>query len=1098
MKSLCETFWRRSLLAIACIGALLIAVGDDRLLADDVESVQFFETRIRPVLVRHCYECHSHAAAEVKGGLLLDSRDAVRIGGESGPAVVPFKPEQSLIISALRHESFEMPPGKRLDDGVVADVVKWITDGAADPRDLPPDFQTAADDAWKETLAERLEWWSLKPIAKHQPSLANNGSWANSTVDHFILAGLEAAGLKPSAQAERRTLIRRLYFVLLGLPPDPMRVETFVNDTGPDAYAKLVEQLLASPHFGEHWARHWMDVVRYADTYGYEWDVPAKGAWRYRDYLVRAFNNDVPFDQLVREQIAGDLLPEPRLDHVEGINESRIGPMFFQLGEKRHGDSSEFNGIHQEMLDNKIDALTKAFQATTVACARCHNHKIDAVAQSEYYALGGALMSSRWVSNTVDLPERNAVTLARLQQLKDDLRPYLAAKWLEESRQITSSQLAALSEANIPLEHPFHVWGQLQTVVESNGNLESRWQELKSQYANERTRRVAENLGLFQVVADFRNGIPEGWSVDGTGLQSVTPCGDFTVALTGDAIIGQVLPGGLFTYALSPKLNGALRTPWLQSFSHGLMSFEGTGGDFAAQRTVIDNAFLCEKQTYVSRNEYGWWSAPTYLPMKDRHSYMELATKTSNPNFPPRVGLGAALTEEQISDPGSWFGVTRIVLHDINHPPVDELERFTALFEGVSPTTLDAVAEKYRRWFLSAVESWSQSRSTADDVKLINWMLSKGLLTNTIDACRDPRIDEIVASYREVEAQIRIPWTVNGMADVDSGYNYHLNIRGDYDQLGGEIPRGYVRALTPRDSQFRSANSGRLELSSLIASDDNPLTARVFVNRNWSWLFGTGLVDTPNDFGRLGDTPSHPELLDDLAAQFMAEGWSTKALIRTIVLSRTFQQSGEISEAARSIDPRNRLLHHYPLRRLDAEMIRDSMLQVSGRLDPALFGPPVDPYRAAEDGQKRLFSGPIDGNGRRAIYTKVTIMEPAQLLATFNAPDPKIPTGKRDVTNTPAQSLTLLNDPFVNEQAGHWAAQIIQQAHGELESRIANMFETALGRQPTIHELDRWNSAVIEFAKLRGVENSEIMTDVLVWQDVAHAFFNLKEFLYYQ
>lgn len=372
---------------------------------DGVPHDEFFERRIRPVLVQHCYECHSAAAEVPEGGLRVDFREGLLRGGDSGAAIVAGRPEESLLIEALRYETFEMPPAGKLPADVIADFERWVRGGAPDPRDEPQSATDAAEEAWKAKLAERSRWWSLQPPREVQPPSIDDSDWIGEPVDRFIRARLDAAGLKPAPQADPETLLRRLSFVLTGLPPKPERVLQFRRAWQSDsesAIVALVDELLSSPHFGERFARHWMDVVRYTDTYGYEWDIPAKGSWEYRDYLIRAFNQDIGFDQLIREQLAGDLLPNPRINDQAGLNESLIGPMFFHLGERRHGSSLNFNGIHQEMVDSQIDAFSKAFLGMTVACARCHDHKLDAISQRDYYALAGIFMTPRWTSRSID------------------------------------------------------------------------------------------------------------------------------------------------------------------------------------------------------------------------------------------------------------------------------------------------------------------------------------------------------------------------------------------------------------------------------------------------------------------------------------------------------------------------------------------------------------------------------------------------------------------------------------------------------------------------------------------------------------------------
>jgi hypothetical protein len=345
----------------------------------DPDSVEFFEKKVRPVLVEHCYSCHSTAVKQ-RGGLLLDTRDGLRRGGDSGPALAPGKPAASLFLKVLRHtdDAPKMPPKGKLPETVIADLEAWVKMGAPDPREKAP-AQTATA-SWDEMLRTRRQWWSLQPVRPPQVPAVKDAALSKHPVDRFLLARLEQAGLQPAAAADPRTLIRRLSLVLTGLPPTPAEVERFcqsANRNPQSAIEQEVDRLLASPPFGERWARHWLDVVRFSETHGNEWNYEVHHAWRYRDYLIRAFNEDVPYDQFVREHIAGDLLP-PRWNQQEQINEALIGTAFYRFGEVNHDDCIALRQIGFDLLDNQIDTLTKAFQATTVACARCHDHKVDA------------------------------------------------------------------------------------------------------------------------------------------------------------------------------------------------------------------------------------------------------------------------------------------------------------------------------------------------------------------------------------------------------------------------------------------------------------------------------------------------------------------------------------------------------------------------------------------------------------------------------------------------------------------------------------------------------------------------------------------------
>jgi hypothetical protein len=641
----------RFLLLGACLTLLCISSATAAKIAADLADFEFFEQHIRPILIEHCYECHSAAAETPGGSLRLDWRGGWQTGGESGPALIPGQAEQSLLVMAVRHQSMEMPPDGKLTATEIVDLVRWIERGAVDPRATPPDTDVVKNESWQAKLQERHKWWSWQPVVQPPLPSVEQAQWSQRPIDRFILARLEANHLGPARRAGKAVLYRRLSFALIGLPPTPEQMESFLDDTSPSAWEDLVDRLLASPHFGEQFARHWMDVVRYGDTYGYEWDIPIKGAWRYRDYLIDAFNDDVPYDQLVREQIAGDLLEQPRIDPQQTINVSRIGTLFFLLGEKRHGDSADFNGVHQEMLDDQINTFSKAFQATTVACARCHDHKLDAVSQRDYYALAGTFISSRWVTNTLDLPNRNQAILLQMTDLKHKLRAELAACWLTELETFDRKLLATLTndqgnssvsssngasnqtvisnqddlrsrwqvpnaskeELEPTLEDPRYAWFQLVRAVRAGGPLQKPWQKLAAQYATTGKERIAQNERDFTVVADFRQQLPKGWSVDGVGLQQRIDCGDFLVALEGPAAIGQLLLGGLFTHSLSPRLNGALRSPPLSQFDQPYLSFELVAGQYSSHRTVVDNAFLTERQQYLDFERPGWLRLSTRL-----------------------------------------------------------------------------------------------------------------------------------------------------------------------------------------------------------------------------------------------------------------------------------------------------------------------------------------------------------------------------------------------------------------------------------------------------------------------------------------------------
>ena len=412
------------------------------------EEVEFFEKQIRPLLANKCYSCHG--PKEQLSSLRLDSRAAMIEGGTRGPSLVPGKPQESLMFRAVLHQELKMPLGSKLPESQVADLKRWILMGAPWP-DTTPIADTDEGDFYERISKEH---WAYQPMRASSPPAVERPDWSRNFVDRFILSRLQEAGLEPAPQVDPRAFVRRLSFSLIGLPPDPAALDELLADPSRAAYEAFVDRLLASSHFGEHWARHWMDVVRFGETYGYEWNYEVLGAWRYRDYLIRAFNQDLPFDQFIREHIAGDLLPRPRVNQEEGINESLIGAAFFRFGEMGHDDCVKFREIRTDVVDNQIDTLTRGFQGLTVACARCHDHKLDPIPTEDYYALYSILTSSRQVTRTLDTGEMHRGLLAKLQQLKPLIRQELALHWKLQAEEIPAYLLAAqevrLSSAGEP------------------------------------------------------------------------------------------------------------------------------------------------------------------------------------------------------------------------------------------------------------------------------------------------------------------------------------------------------------------------------------------------------------------------------------------------------------------------------------------------------------------------------------------------------------------------------------------------------------------------------------------------------------------------
>lgn len=1087
------------------------------------ESGDFFASRVQPILEASCFECHAHAGA-IKGGLALDSRAGILQGGEGGPIVVPGKPEESRLITAVRHidKEFQMPPKSKLSEADIATLVEWIAQGAPDSRPLPEgglaDSSVGKD--WEALYTERLGWWSLQPVAEVAPPAVKGTSWPRNGVDQFLLAAMEAKGLVPAPQADPRALARRLSFALTGLPPAPEVVERYATDPSPEAWDGLVESFLSNPHFGERWARHWMDVVHYADTHGYEWDTPAKNAWMYRDYLIRAYNDDIPYDQLIREQIAGDLIP-PRIEPETGLNAAIIGPTAMRLGERRHGDNADAEGVTQEAVANIIDTVSKGFLATTVGCAQCHDHKLDAVGQKDYYSLAGVLMSSRWVSRPADASDPNVETIGTLAGIKAEFQSALKDAWrasltdlparvaalpVEDPAPADGKKPAKAPEAPKLPESLTAIWRHVnQAAKAEGGSFESAWNAFAAEFAEIRAVRIAENENNLELLADFtQDALPPGWRTEGFGLAHglVKSPGEIAVSSDDGALVAHLLPAGRWSHRWSERLSGALRSPLFAQSPAPTFSVNYGGGHFAAQSLVVENAFHSERMKFLKQTPGAGWltltagNFPALAGGNDptpRRVYLELVTKALNNYFPPRSAFGGVTDSDEI-DPRSWFGVSKIYAHPEGKAPGDELGRYAPLLDGSAPANAEELATRMAELVGASLARWADDACDGEDVRLLNEALALKWLPN--DPAAQPALAAIAARYREAEKLLQPERAVGTVDDWHEGRDERIGVRGSYTSFGEEVPRGTIRFLGGPGARTYGAASGRLEFARNIASADNPLTARVYVNRVWHYLFGAGIVRTPDDFGHLGELPSHPELLDWLARRFVAEGWSTKELVRLLVNSRAWQQSSQAHPEAVTADPENRLLHHMPLRRLEAEAIRDAMLAASGRLDATLYGPPVNPHRVAEDKAKRLYSGPLDGDGRRSIYQKLTMMEPPKFLGTFNQPIAKLTVGRRDTTNVPNQALALLNNPFVMAMAEHWSGKAMADGAATPEARIERMFQVAFARPPRADEIARFATFASESAKLRGVDPAGLMDCQPVWQDVAHAMFNLKEFIY--
>ena len=1019
--------------SISCFPVLVLflgplAGGDAEAAETDAEAIEFFESKIRPVLARQCYECHSTAGKQ-RGGLNLDHRDSLRKGGDSGPVIVPGKPGESLLLKAIRHEEpdLKMPKaGPRIGDAVVEDFSKWIAMGAPDPRDQPPSKdELEAITSWEAVMEERKQWWSFRPIASPPvPSL--QGAPSRHPVDQFLFQKQREAGLAPAERAGKNALIRRAYFVITGLPPTPEQVEAFGEDNSGEAFEKLVDELLESEAFGERWARHWMDWVRYAESHGSEGDPAIPHAWRYRDYLIRALNEDVPYDQLVREHIAGDLLENPRV--ADGINQSAIGTAHYRMV---HHGFAPTDALDEQVrfTENQIDVVTKTFLGLTVSCARCHDHKFDAISQADFYSLYGIITSSRPALINVDVRAGSEDAREVMQRLKEMVRARLARNWT--SRKIADSLLVpegpweSAIESAKDMGNPLHAWQKLAKL--EGAAFAEEWERLAQAWKESAEK--LEKQRLYPYFKRWNVGTPDAaeWFTHGTGMPKPEPAspGEFHLFHDGERVVSGIFPAGLLSHRLTTRDNAVFESPKV-NVSEGLRLFARIAGDDQILARYVVQDYPRDGTVYpVARIKGGnWrWQSWSLNYWEGDRVHFEAATAADSP-----------VLARQGSD-RSWVALQEVVLARKDDPaPVSHFaEVVTPLFGAASerpPKSPGQLAALYEEVLESCIAGWNDDTLDDSQARFLDFFARSNLLPNTLDDL--PTVAPLVQEFRELEAKLKAPVRSPGVVQAELITQPLFN-RGNHRDPAEPVPRRYLDAFGARP--YPEGTSGRLELAEDMLSEKTPLTARVIVNRLWHHVFGQGIVATTDNFGKLGSSPSHPGLLDYLATRMKLDGWSIKKMVRLFVTSEAFKASSRPSPRSLTADPTNALLSHYPVRRLEAESIRDNVLAVSGQLNREKFGSPVD--------------GKSD---RRSVYVRVIRNRLDPFLTAFNAPVPNSTHGARAISNVPAQSLIMMNSEFIRSAAVRWAEDVSAQ-EGTQRDQIRGMFFKALGRPPTLEEV---------------------------------------------
>ncbi|VTS03412.1 PSD1 and planctomycete cytochrome C domain-containing protein [Tuwongella immobilis] len=1008
----------------------ILVVATIHSLASADPKIDFFEAKIRPVLIENCFSCH--AEQKQKGGLRVDSLAALIAGGDSGTALVPGKPDSSLIIQVLEYSGdTKMPPRGKLGAGVIADFTTWIRDGAVWPKGSDNSGMVKTISVLQDP--KRLNHWSFQPIQNPKIPNVTNRNWSPNPIDQFILEKLEKNQLTPAKQTDRATLLRRLTFTLTGLPPSPEEIRQFEQDQSPDAVAQKIVELMNRPTYGERWARHWMDLVRYAETYGHEFDFTIPEAWKYRDYLIRAFQQDIPYSQLIREHLAGDLLENPRLHPDTRANESILGTGFWHFGEAKHSPV-DVRQDEAERIDNQLDVFSKTFLALTLSCARCHDHKFDPIPTKDYYALTGILQSSRYQLAYLDDPKPVQAIQSELRNRIDRLAMELPKVNLERALQLLArdpfeSQLLSVFALGQKDRLP-----KLTEIADQLRSRQDKWKQWRES-------------GI--VLGDFRAGNSWDWHATGHSFPS-KPNSSPRLTVADDGKL-QVRPAGWFDSGeFGKKLEGDLRSPTFEIQRNRI--WYRVRGHAARINLILDGLRLIQNPIYggltihVNHGDQPRWIEMDVAMWKGHRAYVEI-----------------------LDSAGGSIAIEQVIQAD--GPPPQESEPSSELLNLVQrrdELPLDVE-------FLGSIPEFSTI-----------------LLQTQIREANLQTLHSQIDSVRTRQDQFPTP--NRGLAMLDgTPEDDRVHIRGNHKNLGAVVPRRSFEIFDGA-SGYQTTGSGRLELANRLASGKNPLIARVIVNRVWHYHFGVGLVPTTDDFGIQGQSPTHPELLDWLASWFMEHGWSIKKLHSLILTSQTFQmQSVHHDPKATQVDPLNRVYHRMPIRRLEAEAIRDSLLAISGRLDLRAGGPSVEPHLTdfmVGRGRPSV-SGPLDGNGRRSIYLGVRRNFLNPWFLAFDYPSPFSTMGRRTVSNVPAQALAMLNNPFVHEQSKLWAQRMIREIPSDQPLRIQTMWRMAFGKAPTPDELQSVQHFLDEQRGLYGKSD-----DPRIWEDLAHVMVNSKNFIF--
>jgi hypothetical protein len=892
--------------------------------AHGADAIELFEKQIRPALHKYCYECHSAASTKRKGGLSLDFRDGVLKGGATGPAVVPGDPEKSLLIQAIRYgdADTQMPPKDKLPADLIAAFEQWVKGGAPDSRDK-------SDAKITDPAEVAARQWAFRPVQVPAPPVVSNPAWPRNEIDSFILAKLEEQKLAPSSPADKRTLLRRVTFDLIGLPPSDTELAAFVADNAPDAFSKVVERLLASPHYGERWGRHWLDVIRFAESHGFEMNNPRPNAWVFRDYVIDAFNKDKPYDKFVIEQLAGDSVGVPEATGYV------VGGQWDQVKSPDPGLTAQQRA---DELHDMVSTTASTFLGLTVGCARCHDHKFDPISQVDYYAMTANFAGVKHGERQLRLPEAPA-------------REMEAAELRKQLDKVESELRAFEFRARVGggSDQPLRVPVSAALSVDSFAPVEAKFLRFTVLSTSDNTEPCIDELEVISSGDDKRN-----------------------VALA-------------------------------------------SAGTKATASSVYPGAAI-HKLEHINEGKYG-----------NSHSWI------SNERGAGWVQLEFAAAQS----------ISKVVwARDRELKYADRLATRYKIEVSHDGTLWTTVANSEDRQAYSGAKTVPAPYSAAG-----------------MGPEKEKQLAELLRSQAELKTRtgkivLTKPAYVGNFVNAEP--TFLLN-RGDPLQKKQQVAPGGLAAISPelKMDEKTPEQQRRLALAKWITDPKNPLAARVMVNRIWHYHFGSGIVNTPSDFGANGARSSHPELLDWLAQEFVQRGWSVKAMHRLILNSATYQQSSRLRKEAFAVDASTRLLWRFPARRLEAEPIRDSILWVSGKLNLASGGPGYDVFEPNSN-YVRIYTpkqqfGPAEF--RRMVYQFKPRMQQDGTFGCFDCPDGGQIAPRRTSSTTPLQALNMLNSNFMLQQANFLAERLKKEAGDNAEAQVRRAFMLAFTREPDGNEL---------------------------------------------